>query len=177
MNETKANPQENVEEDNQVINLDMTRVEAVEAQLVRLHQSAVQEITAEEVSMQFSGAFDVATAEVSAHESALGLVSARDVEMTNSAAAAIRADNVNVTGQAGVVVAETIHLGNTYAGMVAGQNVRGERIETLVLLSNRVEGDVQTIVDTRGALIAGMVGGLLAGIFMLVGRFVFGRKS
>jgi len=46
----------------------------------------------------------------------------------------------------------------------------------LILLSNHVEGEVQTVVDTRSALIAGMVGGLLTGTILLIGRLVFGRR-
>jgi hypothetical protein len=82
-----------------------------------------------------------------------------------------------VVGGAGIVLADSVNLGNTYAGLVAGGNVRGENIETLIFLGNHVEGDVQTVVDTRGALIAGIVGGLLSGIVLLIGRLVFGRRS
>jgi hypothetical protein len=32
------------------------------------------------------------------------------------------------------------------------------------------------VIDTRGALIAGLVGGLFAGIMLLLGRMLFGRK-
>jgi len=81
-----------------------------------------------------------------------------------------------VIGQAGVVIAGTANLGNTYAGAVVGEQVKSERIETLILLSNHVEGEVQTVVDTRSALIAGMVGGLLTGTILLIGRLVFGRR-
>jgi redox-regulated HSP33 family molecular chaperone len=177
MAEKKVEQEENVKETPQVTNLDTTSVEVIEAEMVRMHQSAAQEITADEVGLHQSAALDVAAAEVSTHESALGLVSAKDVEMTNSAAGAIRAENVNLTGSAGVVIAESVNLGNTYAGVVAGSEVRGEQIETLFLFSNHVEGDVQTVVDTRGALIAGMVGGLLTGTILLIGRLVFGRRS
>ncbi len=177
MAEKKQIPEENVEEIPQVTNLDTTSVEVIEAEMVRMHQSAVQEITADEVALHQSAALDVAAAEVSAHESALGLVNAKDVEMTNSAAAAIRAENVNVNGSVGVVMADTVNLGNTYAGVVVGGQVKAEQIETLFLLSNQVEGDVQTVVDTRGALIAGTVGGLLTGIILLIGRLMFGRRS
>jgi hypothetical protein len=165
------------EESPQVTNLDMTSVEVIEAEMVRMHQSAAQEITTDEIALHQSAALDVTAAEVSAHEAALGLVNARDVEMTNSAAAAIRAENVNLVGQAGVVLADSVNLGNTYAGLVAGGQVRGERIETLILLGNHVEGEIQTVVDTRGALIAGTVGGVLAGVVLLIGRLVFGRRS
>jgi hypothetical protein len=97
--------------------------------------------------------------------------------MTNSTAGAIRADHINVIGSAGVVLANSVDLGNTYAGLVAGGNVRSDQIETLIFLGNHVEGDVQTVVDTRSALIAGMVGGLMTGIVLLIGRLVFGRRS
>lgn len=177
MPEKKNVPEDIEEELPQVTNLDTTRVESVEAELVRMHQSAVQEIKADEVDMHQSAAFDVDASRISAHESALGFINANEVELTNSAAGAIRAANVNVIGQAGFVGADTVHLGNTYAGVVAANEVRGERIETLILLGNHVDGNVQTVIDTRSALIAGMVGGLLTGIIMLIGRLVFGRKS
>jgi hypothetical protein len=177
MAEKNTNPEENVEESPQVTNLSTTRVEVIEADLVRMHQSAAQEITADEVDLHQSAALDVTTVDVSAHEAALGLVNAKDVEMTNSAAGVIRAENVSMVGQAGVVLAESVDMGNTYAGLVAGGQVRGERIETLILLANHVEGDVQTMVDTRSALIAGTVGGVLAGVVLLIGRLVFGRRS
>lgn len=177
MAEKKIDPEESVEETPQVTNLDMTSVEVIEAEMVRMHQSAAQEITADEVDLHQSVALDVTTVDVSAHEAALGLVNAKDVEMTNSAAGVIRAENVSMVGQAGVVLADSVDMGNTYAGLVAGGQVRGERIETLILLANHVEGDVQTMVDTRSALIAGTVGGVLAGVVLLIGRLVFGRRS
>ncbi|HNO31347.1 MAG TPA: hypothetical protein PKI78_06140, partial [Anaerolineales bacterium] len=63
-----------------------------------------------------------------------------------------------------------------YAGLVAGREVRGERIESVILLSRNVQGNITTVMDTRMALIAGLVGGLFAGIMLLLGRMLFGRK-
>jgi hypothetical protein len=86
------------------------------------------------------------------------------------------AETMSINGQAGVVVAGSVEFGNAYAGVVAGREVRGERIESIILLSRRVEGNVTTVIDTRGALIAGLVGGLFAGIMLLLGRMLFGKK-
>ena len=177
MAEESMNPEENAEESPRVTNLDMTSVEVIDAEMVRMHQSAAQEISADEVAMQQAAALDVTAAEISTHQTGLALVSAKEVELNNSAAGAIRAENVNVVGGAGIVLANSVNLGNTYAGLVAGGNVRSESIETLIFLGNHVEGDVQTVVDTRGALIAGTVGGVLAGVVLLIGRLVFGRRS
>jgi len=177
MDEKTIGSEENQDETPQVINLTNSGVEVVEAELVRLHQSGAQEITAEEVELHQSAVLDATAAEVNARESMLGMVTSKDVEMINSLAGIVRAENAGVTGSAGVVLAGSANLGDTYAGVVAGQQVRAERIESLVLFARNVEGDVQTVVDTRGALIAGMVGGLFAGLIVLVGRMVFGRKS
>ncbi len=161
----------------QVANLHSSSAEMVEAELVRMHQSIVQEITAEEIELHQSAAFDVTTANLNAHETAIGMVSASEVQMTNSAVGAIRAENVTLTGHGGAILADSVSLGNTYAGVVAGREVRGERINTLLLLSNHIEGNIQTVVDTRGALLAGLTGGLAGGLLLLVGRFLLRRKA
>jgi hypothetical protein len=70
----------------------------------------------------------------------------------------------------------SIELGSTYTGFVAGREVQAKKIESIVFLGRHVEGDIQTVVGTRGALIAGMVGGLFAGLIVLAGQFMFPRK-
>jgi hypothetical protein len=83
---------------------------------------------------------------------------------------------MSVNGSAGLVVADSVEFGNAYAGIVAGQQIRGDRIESVILLARNVEGNVTTVIDTRGALIAGLVGGLVAGLVLWLGRMLFGRK-
>lgn len=175
---TDINPalEENPEETPQVTNLETSGVEVIKAELVRMHQSAAQEVTADEVELHQSAAGVVKTGSLSAYEAAMGAVEAGEVQMTNSGVGALQAENVNLTGYAGAVMAGTANLGNTYAGMVAGREVRGERIETLLLLGQHVEGEIQTVVDTRSAVLMGMVGGLFAGTILLLGRLVFGRR-
>jgi hypothetical protein len=96
--------------------------------------------------------------------------------VTRGGIGAAHAETVHVQGLAGAVAANTVQVENSYVGAVAGREVRGERIESLVLLAGRVEGEVHTVVDTRGAVIAGLVGGLFAGLILLVGRIAFRRK-
>jgi hypothetical protein len=106
----------------------------------------------------------------------LGLVQAGEIIVQNGATGMARAETADLNGYTGVVVAGTANLGNAYAGVVAGREVRGERIESIILLSRNVQGNVQTVIDTRGALIAGIVGGLFAGLMLLLGRALLGRK-
>ena len=161
----------------QVVNLQTSSVGKVEAELVRLHQSGARSVTSDEVALHQSIALDVATGQVNAHEAAMGVVMTGEALLTNSGAGVLRAESVNMEGAAVAVLAGSANLGNTYAGIVAGREVRGERIESLLVLAGKVDGEVHTVMDTRGALVAGMVWGLFTGVILLLGRLVFGQRD
>jgi hypothetical protein len=161
----------------QVTNLSQSSADLIQAELVRMHQSSAGEIDTDEAELNMSAAANVKATTVTSHESAIALLNAQDVSLTNSGVAAIRAETVNVNGMVGGVVAETANLGNTYAGVVAARDVRAERIETIVLFGSHVEGEVHTVLDSRSALLAGLVGGLFAGLMLLLGRMLFHRDD
>jgi hypothetical protein len=160
----------------QVTNLSDVDVETVQAELVRMNESFVQTIQSDDVELSKSIGVKVAATNVTVHQSAVGVVQAQEVAMQSGGVVAARAETMSINGLAGVAVGESVEFGNAYAGVVAAREVRGERIESLILLSPKVEGSVVTVIDTRGALIAGLVGGLFAGIMLLLGRMLFGKK-
>jgi hypothetical protein len=80
-----------------------------------------------------------------------------------------------VQGYIGAVAGDTVSVEGARVGVTAAREVRGEKVESVILLAGRVEGEVHTVVDTRGAVIAGLVGGLVAGLIVLVGRIAFRR--
>lgn len=161
----------------QVVNLRGASIGSVQAELVRMHQSAAEEITCDEIEFHQSGAFDVVAVDVSAHEAALGVVNASQVDLTNSGVGVLHAENVDLGGTAGVVFAGSANLGNTYSGLVASREVRAERIDSLMLVARHVEGQVHTVVDARGAALAGILWGVVTGVVLLLGRLLFGRRS
>ena len=61
-------------------------------------------------------------------------------------------------------------------GFVAGRDVHVTESRTGVLIARNISGDVTTMLDTRGALIVGLVSGLFAGLMLMLGRVLFGRK-
>jgi len=63
------------------------------------------------------------------------------------------------------------------AGVVIANDVKfGESSRTVLLISNNVQGTVTTLMDTRKALIAGLVAGLFASISLLLGQALFRRR-
>lgn len=161
----------------EVVNISHADVEAVTAEMVRLHQSAVQTINSEDVEMNIAAVAGVTTQTLSARQSLIGGINADSAQTDKSVVIGVRGTTVDVEGMVAGVAGETVNLQNARVGVIAAKEVRGDKIESLVLLAGRVEGEVHTTVDTRGAIIAGLVGGLFAGILLLVGRIAFRRDD
>jgi hypothetical protein len=158
-----------------VTELDRARAESVQADLVRMHQSAAGQIIADELNLHMSAAGEVRASMVEGHEAALGLVSANEVWMTNSAAGAVQGDNVVVDGGSAVVLARNVSLHNAYTGVVADQQVQADEIRTVILLGGKVDGPVHTSLDTRQTILAGLIGGVIAGTILAVARLFMRR--
>ncbi len=164
------------QEQTQVANLSHVTLETVKAELVRMHQSSATEIQAEDVELNMSSAANVNSARVSTTTSAIAALQSVEVTTQNSVVGAAQAERMSLSGVAGAVLAGNVELQNSHVGILAGRKVRGEQIKSVILLAGKVEGNVTTMMDTRGALIAGLVGGLFAGIMLLLGRMLFDRK-
>jgi hypothetical protein len=173
---TEASNLSEFSEQSQVANLSQTTVENVKAELVRMHQSSAGEIQAEDVELNMSAAASVNSARVSTRSSAIAALQSVEVTTENSAIGAAQAERMSLRGVAGAVMGSSVELDHAHVGILAGREVRGEQIKTVILLSGKVEGNVTTVMNTRSALIAGLVGGLFAGIMLLLGRGLFGRK-
>lgn len=160
----------------EVVNLARVDAGEVTAEMVRMHQSSAETVTSEDVEMNIAAVGGVNTQTLSARQSLLGGVNAESAEIHNSFVGGVKGTNVGVQGIVGGVVGEAVSLQNAYVGVTAAREVRGEKIESVILLAGRVDGEVHTVVDTRGAVIAGLVGGLFAGLIVLVGRIAFRRE-
>ena len=62
----------------------------------------------------------------------------------------------------GITVAQQVSAGNIRAGLVIGREING---------------DIQTLIDARTALLSGIVGGIVAGLILLAGKLLFGRTK
>lgn len=161
----------------EVVNLSQVDVGAVHAEMVRMHQSTAETITSEDVELNVSAAVGVHTQTLSAKQSIFGGVNAENADISNSLVGGVRGGTIGVQGVVGGVAGGTVNLQNARVGAVAAREVRGERVDSVFLLAGRVEGEVHTLLDTRGAIIAGLVGGLFVGVILLVGRIAFRRNG
>lgn len=163
-------------DDSQFENIAEMDVQNVQAEAVRMHQASAESIAAEDVAMHQSAAAAVKATRVSAHQSALAAVESVEVLADQTFVGMLQAEGVSLSGYAGVVLAGNADVRNMMAGVVAGTEVRVSDSRTVLLIGRNVQGNVTTLMDTRSALIAGLVAGLFSGMMLLLGRTLFGRR-
>jgi hypothetical protein len=160
----------------QVTNISHAEVGSVHAELVRMHQADAGTIQADEVELQQSAAGSVKANQVSAHQTAMAMVEAGEVHLQDGLMGFARAEKISVGGYTGLVVAGNAEVHHAMAGFVAGREMHVEESRTVFLIARNMTGNVTTLMDTRSALIAGLVSGLFASIMLLLGHMLFGRK-
>ena len=164
-------------EESEVTNLSQAQVQSVNAQQVNMEQAAAETINAETVNMDRSAVADLNANHVNAKQAAIGELKASDVVADQSLIGYVQAERAGVSGFTGAVIAQSADVRSSASVAVIANEVRFEEsARTVLLISNKVEGNVTTLVDTRTALIGGLVAGLFASIAILLGRALFGRK-
>lgn len=186
-------PEETPELVDQPQTTDILQVDAqtINAQLVRMRQSSAGEVAADEVSMQQSAAGRMSADKVTLQQSAAGFIKADHVSLNQASAGLVntgeflsqesstgfvRAEKASISGYTGAVVAGSADIQHGLVGLVAGRDVYLDEARTVFLLARTVNGNVTTLMDRRSALTAGLVGGLFAGLMLLLGRMLFRRK-
>jgi hypothetical protein len=149
--------------DGEVADLRGSVVETVEADEVRVYQGGVNRVFAGAVEMDTSGAATIDAETVSLHES-VGVV--------------VRADTIAVENSGtGVSMARDLRLANSRAVATIAEHADLHDSSTMVLLAREVNGRVETMLDTRGAVLAGLVAGVAAGLVWLAGGLIARRRS
>lgn len=121
---------------------------------------------------------------VEIHQGAVGRVDATDVSVSQGAIGAARADRVSVEmgivgaamggevtitqGMAGSILSQRARVDQAVVRTMIAQDVHVERPSAvLVMIAQRVTGDVRVLMDWRGALAFGAAFGAVAGLLGL----------
>ncbi|MFQ5921681.1 MAG: hypothetical protein ACE5M4_02460 [Anaerolineales bacterium] len=144
--------------DAETINLDGGTIDHVEADEVLITQGGARSISGNHVEMRQGGAWSVQGGKI---------------EMRQSGAVGVRGEHISLLGAAtGLALADTAEFEDSRIGLVVGREVQVSNSPSLILMAREAHGDVQTYLDTRGALLAGLAAGVTGGMFLLLGRLL-----
>ncbi|MGH2511514.1 MAG: hypothetical protein ACRDGQ_02380 [Candidatus Limnocylindrales bacterium] len=122
--------------------------------------------------------------ELTIQQGGLGALNATNVAVTQGGVGAVRAERLAVElGGVGAAMTNQFEIRQGLVGAVIARDARFEQAGVRNLIANhvqfgpnsgaglvlaaRVEGDVQTLVDWRGALAFGVAAGLVAGLLRI----------
>ena len=163
-------------EETQASNVSQTEVQNVHAEVVRMHQASAESINANEIKLEQSAAVHLKANNVNTQQSALVAVEAEELSAQNSAIGFVEAQQASARGYIGAVAAQNAQVQYSLSGLVLGNDVHVENARTVLLVGRNVTGNVTTLMDSRSALIAGLVAGLFSSLMLLLGQMLFGRK-
>lgn len=172
-----AAPQQNDIELPQVVNLSQVDVENVRAELVRASQSTIHKLEAEEAEVNGILIGTAATGKLSVRRTAIGAVQTQQAELNDSIVAGVRGEAVSVNGKTGLIVGTQVQAEETNSIVLAGAEIHATNIRTGIFFGRQVYGNIETLLDARTTLIAGVIGGTVAGLILLAGRMLFGKKK
>lgn len=147
-------------------------LDIIEGELVRISQSTVRNVEGSHVEMQQVGALSIDGEKVEATQSAALVLHGENVSLHQSIAGALVSGNTTLNYSCtplSLSKGETGMSGSA-AGIIVSGTVRTENSASLLLLANRVEGDVNTLLDWKSALALGAVLGGVFGVFSLLRR-------
>lgn len=166
-----------LESETEIVNLSDTSVNSIQAELVRMVESSAKTVTASEVEIRQGGAGTIESDRVIIHQGFVARVNADKVEVS-SGAVGIADTNQAVLNDNKVLLmsAGSAEVHNSRIGIVFAQHLQGESIHAKFLISNRVDGSVDTILDTPRVILAGLTAGIAFGLVYLAGRLLIRER-
>ena len=153
----------------------------IEATTVTITQGGAAEVEADSIQVNRGGIGAASAEDITVTSGGIGLAQADDIAVRMGAIGFARGEHVSTElgaigfalggdvsvtqGFARTVLARDVNIRQGAAGTVVANHVTlGEQTGTLVLLARKVEGDVRTVLDWRGALAAGAALGIVVGL-------------
>lgn len=138
----------------------------VSAETVVIRQAGAQAVNATNVDLVQGGIGRAQATDIAVSQGAIGAARGDRVSVEIGAIGAAMGGEVRLTqGAAGAVLAREVHVEQAIVRTLVANEVRIDRTTgVLVLIARRVEGNVRTVLDWRGALAFGAAFGAVVGL-------------
>jgi hypothetical protein len=149
----------------------------IEEDLIQVKQGNIPQVNAEKVEIQSGAANRVYAEQVTVHQGGVGMVQATSVSVNQGGIGFVRAGEANLENSSTqAVVTQTATVNGGTVGLLIAREVHANPLRAFVVLAQKIDGQVETTLDTRGAILAGLVAGIAAGLVSLMGRLLSQRK-
>ncbi len=142
----------------------------VDAEIVKMRQCTVRSVEGGHIEMEQVGAISIDAERLEASQTASMMIQGKDLNLDQSISCITISNNVGLGYSLSPVILSRSHadVRDSATGIMVGNKVTSNNTKTLLLLANRVEGDVKTILDWKSAISLGAVIGGVLGFFSLL---------
>jgi len=152
--------------------IEKSDLEFVEGEFINIKQSTVRSVEGGHVELQQVGALSIDAERMEVTQGASVILKGNDVTLNQSMCALIAGENVSMQFSFSPVSIskENTEVNRSAVGILAAQSVKAENTSALLIVANKVEGNVTTLLDWRSALALGATFGGLLGFLSLMKR-------
>lgn len=150
--------------------LEKSDLEFIEGEFINIKQCTVRAVEGGHIELQQVGAFSIDGERVEVTQGASGLLRGNDISLNQSISAVTAADNVSINFSFSplTISREQITTNRSAIGLMAARDIKSENTSAFLVVSNKIEGNITTLLDWRSALALGAVLGGIWGFFSLL---------
>ncbi len=152
--------------------LEKSDFEFIEGEFVNVKQSTVRAVEGGHIELQQVGALSIDGEKVEVTQGASVILKGNDISLNQSISAIIAADNVSVNFSFSPMSfsREQTTINRSAVGFMAAKDIRSENTSAFLVVANKIEGNVTTLLDWHSALALGAVFGGVWGFLSLLFR-------
>lgn len=157
---------------NEETELEKSALEFIEGEFITIKQSTVRSVEGGHVDLQQVGAFSIDGEKIDATQSASGILKGNEVHLNQSISAVTAADSISLDYSFAPLTISRAQATSSHSavGMMAAREIASDNTSAFLVIANRVEGNMTTLLDWRSALALGAVAGGIWGLFSLLFR-------
>jgi hypothetical protein len=157
---------------NKAKEFEKSSIEFIEAEFVNVKQSTIRSVEGGHIELQQVGALSIDGERVEVTQGAAGILKGDDVSLNQSIAAVASGENVSINFSFSplAISREKTTANRSAIGILAAKEIKTENTSAFLVISNKIEGNVTTLLDWRSAVAFGAVFGGVWGLVSLLSK-------
>jgi len=152
--------------------LEKSDLEFIEGEFINIKQSTIRAVEGGHIELQQVGALTIDGEKIEVTQGASGILRGNDISLNQSISAVAAANNVSINFSFTPMTISREHttVNRSAVCFMAGKDIKSENTSAFLVVANKIEGNITTLLDWRSALALGAVLGGVWGFLSLLFR-------
>lgn len=152
--------------------IEKSDLEFIEGEFINIKQSTIRSVEGGHIELQQVGALSIDGEKLEVTQGATVVLQGSDISLNQSISGVTAGENVSINYSLSPVSISKEHtmVNRSVVGLIAAKEIKSENTSALLIVANKVEGNVTTLLNWRSALALGATLGGLLGFLSLLKR-------